>query len=150
MYKNQSMVLFVDFQTCYKNISIKKGYPPTRVQNQTVRKELKSILFRDSVVLFALAGNKLSLSVAILPCRCLASSLRVIKTSSGGTCLRWGSIRLAGSKLCRKDIKQRNRNNKQNSQLVIASDLWHLETMRGRGSLLLLKNSRWVPRKQAS
>lgn len=59
---------------------------------------LSTVLFGDSLVLLALDGNKPSLSVASLPCRCFASSLRAIKTSSGGKCLRWESIRLAGIK----------------------------------------------------
>ena len=70
----------------------------------------------------------------------------MIKTSSEGKCLWWGSIRLAGSKLCWKGIKQRNRNNKQNSQLVIQSDLWHLENhVRGEAGCFL-----WLWRKTAS
>lgn len=47
-----------------------------------------------------------SSSVVKRPCTCLASSFAVIKMSGKGTCLRWIHIRLAGSKLCGKDVKQ--------------------------------------------
>ena len=64
-------------------------------------------------------------------------ALEVIKMSSEGKCLWWGSLRLAGSKLCWKDVRQRSRNNKHKSQLVIQLDLWDAEIMSGRGRFLL-------------